>query len=57
VPTYLVGDEAALEEFRRLVPTPNETYTSLFWLGDTSNVDSYLQKRKREEAASKKKPG
>lgn len=57
VPTYLVGDEASLKEFRHLVPTPNETYTSLFWLGDTSHVDSYLQKRKQEEAASKKKPG
>ena len=57
VPTYLVGDDAALEEFRHLVPTPNETYTSLYWLGDTSAVDNYLKKRKQEEAASKKKPG
>lgn len=55
VPTYLVGDEAALKEFRQLVPTPNETYTSLYWLGDTSPVDNYLQKRKQEEAASKSK--
>ena len=56
VPTYLVGDQAALTEFRDLVPTPNETYTSLFWLGDTSHVDNYLQKRKQEEAALKEPP-
>jgi hypothetical protein len=54
VPTYLVGAPKALDEFRRLVPTPNETYTSLYWLGGTSGVDEYLRKRKQEEAAKKK---
>lgn len=56
VPTYLVGDAGSLQEFRHLVPIPNETYTSLFWLGDTSHADSCLQKQKQEQAASKKKP-
>jgi hypothetical protein len=54
VPTYLVGSPQALDEFRRLVPTPNETYTSLYWLGGTSAVDEYLRKRKQEEAARRK---
>ena len=53
VPTYLVGSHDALIDFGRLVPAPNETYTSLFWLGDTSSVDDYLQKRKKEEDEAK----
>jgi hypothetical protein len=57
IPTYLVGTAEALNDFRRLVPTPNETYTSLFWLGDTSTVDTYLQNRKKQEEAEKKKRG
>jgi hypothetical protein len=58
VPTYLVGSNEALEAFQRLVPTANETYTSLFWLGDTSQIDEYLQKRKQQEReARKNEPG
>ncbi len=54
VPTYLVGDDPRLDQFADLIPTPNETYTSLFWLGDTSSVDNYLTERKRKEAEAKK---
>ena len=57
IPTYLVGDSRALARFGELVPAPNETYTSLFWLGDTSTVDDYLRARKKKEAAAKKKLG
>jgi hypothetical protein len=56
VPTYLVGDSWALDRFGDLIPAPNETYTSLFWLGDTSSVDKYLKERQKEEALAKKKP-
>lgn len=54
VPTYLVGETPALAKFGHLIPAPNETYTSLFWLGDTSPVDEYLKDRKKKEALSKK---
>lgn len=54
VPTYLVGGPAALGKFAELIPAPNETYTSLFWLGDTSPVDEYLRNRKKKEALEKK---
>ena len=54
VPTYLVGAPSALDNFWGLVPAPNETYTSLFWLGDTTGVDQYLQERKKKEAAERK---
>jgi hypothetical protein len=54
IPTYLVGDEQSLKEFLALVPAPNETYTSLFWLGDTSAVDEYLKKKRQEEKEAKK---
>jgi hypothetical protein len=56
VPTYLVGRPAALTKFAELIPAPNETYTSLFWLGDTSPVDEYLRERKKKEAQEEKKP-
>jgi hypothetical protein len=54
VPTYLVGDSLALARFEELIPAANETYTSLFWLGDTSSVDEYLKDRKKKEALAKK---
>ncbi len=54
IPTYLVGDRNALTAFGRLVPAPNETYTSLFWLGDTSAIDQCLQDRRKKEAEAKK---
>jgi hypothetical protein len=53
VPTYLVGSDSDLKVFSRLVPAPNETYTTLLWLGDTSAVDQYFVNRKREEAKTK----
>jgi hypothetical protein len=55
IPTYLVGSDDALTEFSRLVPAPNETYTSLLWLGDTSSVDQYLQNRRKRENEARKK--
>lgn len=55
IPTYLVGSDDALTEFSRLVPAPNETYTSLLWLGDTSSVDQYLQNRRKQENEARKK--
>ena len=54
IPTFLVGNASALARFDALIPAPNETYTSLFWLGDTSPVDEYLKDRKRKEAEAKK---
>ena len=54
IPTYLVGGETALASFGKLVPAPNETYTNLFWLGDTSAVDNYLRERKKNEAEAKR---
>jgi hypothetical protein len=54
IPTYLVGCQQALAEFESLIPAPNETYTSLLWLGDTSSVDEYLQNRKKQEDEAKK---
>lgn len=53
VPTYLVGSDSDLKAFSRLVPAPNETYTTLLWLGDTSPVDQYFMNRKQEEAKTK----
>ena len=49
VPTYLVGSDAVLEAFAKLVPTPNETYTSLLWLGDVTVVDEFLKRKRLEE--------
>ena len=49
VPTYFVGSESELAQLLKLAPVPIETYTTLFWLGDTSEVDFYLKARKQEE--------
>ena len=49
VPTYLVGSDAVLEVFAELVPAPNETYTSLLWLGDVTAVDEFLKRKRLEE--------
>jgi hypothetical protein len=54
IPTYLVGSPEALAKFHELIPAPNETYTSLFWLGDSSAVDKYMQRRKKKEAEQKR---
>ncbi len=53
VPTYFVGSDSDLRKFYDLVPAPNETYTTLLWLGDTSPVDQYFANRKQEEAKAK----
>lgn len=57
IPTYLVGSHQSLTAFHSLIPAPNETYTSLFWLGDTSAVDEYLQERRTKERAARKRRG
>lgn len=51
VPTYIVGDEDAVERIGRLVPRPNETYVSLTLPIDTSELDRYVaacERRDRE---------
>jgi hypothetical protein len=55
VPTYFVGSASELRSLYGLVPAPSETYSSLLWLVDTSDVDRYLKDRKAKE--SKKKNG
>jgi len=52
IPVYLVGNTEALTEFDRLIPAPNETYTSLFMAHIDKSIDSELQKLKE---ASKRK--
>ena len=53
IPTYLVGSKESLEAFSNLVPAPNETYTSLFWLLDTDPIDIFLRAQKKLEKKSK----
>ena len=53
IPTYLVGSKESLRVFFKLVPAPNETYTSLFWLLDTDPIDKYLREKKKLEKKSK----
>lgn len=52
IPTYLVGTPEILERFDELVPAPCETYTQLFWPGQTDDLDHFIQERKK--AMSKK---
>ncbi len=49
VPTHLVGHADQLRIFLNLVPTPNETYTDLFWIRQTVDLDAALRKRQKEE--------
>ena len=49
VPTYLVGSPSELAAFHHLVPAPNETYSALFWPGDTAPLDAYIKTRRQEE--------
>ncbi len=54
LPTYLVGIPAEIEALERLVPAPNEAYTSLFWPGDTKEIDAFIKdKRKQEKELAK----
>jgi hypothetical protein len=48
IPAFLVGSAELVQKFLELVPAPNETYTSLFWPRDTSEIDKALQARKRK---------
>jgi hypothetical protein len=54
IPTYLVGSDTEILEFIRLVPTPNEAYTQLFWPYDTEKIDNFIQEKKREEKLKNK---
>ncbi len=53
IPTYLVGTKESLRVFFNLVPAPNETYTSLFWLLDADPIDNFLREQKKLEKKSK----
>jgi len=54
IPTYLVGAEDCLEQFFTLVPAPNESYTSLFWPGETKEIDEGVKEQKKREDDAKK---
>jgi hypothetical protein len=49
IPTYLVGKEAVVEAFMKLVPIPVEAYTSLFWPVETKELDEFIKQKKDEE--------
>jgi hypothetical protein len=55
IPTYLMGTVEELNKFYELVPAPNESYTNLFWPGDTKALDEFIAKKKKEEQELKKK--
>lgn len=54
IPTYLIGTPQELSDFYALVPAPNESYTNLFWPGDTKALDDYIARKKKEEQEAKK---
>jgi len=54
IPTYLVGGEDCLDQFFALVPAPNESYTSLFWPGETKEIDEGVKEQKKREDDAKK---
>ncbi len=54
VPTYLVGTPDQVEQFYSLVPAPNETYTNLFWPGNTNQLDKMIQEKRQQEREAKK---
>jgi hypothetical protein len=47
IPTYLVGTPDQVEQFFSLVPAPNETYTNLFWPGNTSHLAKMIPEGRR----------
>ncbi|WP_226536438.1 hypothetical protein [Fictibacillus halophilus] len=49
IPTYLIGSESALSFFYNLIPVPNATYTNLFWHEDLSEIDRFIQEKKKIE--------
>jgi hypothetical protein len=53
IPTWLVGSEAELALFNKLVPAPNEAYTQLFWPYNTDRFDQFIAKKLAEEKARK----
>lgn len=55
IPTYLVGTPEELEQLYNLVPAPNESYTNLFWPGDTSKLDEFIRNKRKEEREAKKR--
>ncbi|MDW7774693.1 MAG: hypothetical protein SCH71_17570 [Desulfobulbaceae bacterium] len=54
IPTYLVGSSNNLELFYKLVPTPNEAYTRLYWPYNTSEIDNFIKAEKEKEKRAKK---
>lgn len=55
IPTYLIGTPEQLKEFYAIVPAPNESYTNLFWPGDTKALDEFIKMKRKEEREAKKK--
>ncbi len=53
IPTYLVGSEEAIRAFTSLIPAPHETYTHLFWPGNSAAIDTYIDQQKKAERAFK----
>jgi hypothetical protein len=55
IPTYLVGSAENIVMFYKLVPTPNEAYSRLYWPYDTSEIDKYIKDERAKEKEAKKK--
>jgi len=49
IPTYLTGPQKVIEKLLELIPCPTETYTSLFWPGDTSEIDQTIRDLKKDQ--------
>ncbi|MRG86722.1 hypothetical protein [Salinibacillus xinjiangensis] len=55
IPTYLIGSDTSLRTFYNLIPVPNATYTNLFWHEDLSEIDKFIEIKKKEEKERRKK--
>lgn len=55
IPVYMVGSGKQLEEFHKLIPAPNETYTGLFMAHDNADVDKRLQEIKQQNTRKGKR--
>lgn len=53
IPAWLVGSPDDINTFHELIPAPNEAYTQLFWPYDTSEIDQYIQQKKKEEKSKR----